>query len=241
MPTDRRVKLWRLVVEQAHGDPVTIDHVCAAMRVVAGVDGVSVTVTLPAGPRETVYASNRVATDLAELALTVGEGPSLSAAGGGPVLAADLTTSERRAEWPAFAAAADAMGVRAVFALPLQVGGVRLGVIDLHRGHAGPLSREQVESALLLADTACALLIDAADKTVPTQPGREPERARLQHPEVHQATGMIIAQLGVSAAVALVRLRAYAYAHDRRLRDVARDVVARRLRFDPDEPGDDSP
>jgi hypothetical protein len=35
-------------------------------------------------------------------------------------------------------------------------------------------------------------------------------------------------------AVALVRLRAYAYAHDRRLRDVAADVVARRLRFEPD-------
>ena len=42
---------------------------------------------------------------------------------------------------------------------------------------------------------------------------------------------MIIVQLGVTAAVALVRLRAYAYAHDRRLRDVAADVVARRLRF----------
>ena len=45
---------------------------------------------------------------------------------------------------------------------------------------------------------------------------------------------MIIVQLGVTAAVALIRLRAYAYAHDRRLRDVAGDVVARRLRFDPD-------
>ena len=56
--------------------------------------------------------------------------------------------------------------------------------------------------------------------------------AGLQHPEVHQATGMILVQLGVSAAVALVRLRAYAYAHDRPLRDVAADVVARRLRFD---------
>ena len=50
---------------------------------------------------------------------------------------------------------------------------------------------------------------------------------------------MITVQLGVTAAVALIRLRAYAYAHDRRLRDVAGDVVARRLRFDPDDAGDD--
>jgi GAF domain-containing protein len=241
MPIDRRVRLWRLVVEQAHGGPVTIQHVCAAMVAVTAVDGAAVTVTLPAGLRETVYASGRTAADLAELALTVGEGPSLVAAGGGPVLVADLASRESLAQWPAFAAAADAMGVRAIFALPLQVGGVRLGVIDLHRGRSGQLSREQVECALLLADTACALLIDSADESIPVPAGREPEQARLQHPEVHQATGMIIVQLGASAAVALVRLRAYAYAHDRRLRDVAREVVARRLRFDPDEPGDDSP
>ena len=48
---------------------------------------------------------------------------------------------------------------------------------------------------------------------------------------------MITVQLGVTVAVALVRLRAYAYAHDRRLRDVATDVVARRLRFAPDADG----
>jgi hypothetical protein len=49
---------------------------------------------------------------------------------------------------------------------------------------------------------------------------------------------MISVQLGLSAAVALIRLRAYAYANDRRLRDIARDVVARRLRFHPDDNGD---
>jgi hypothetical protein len=44
---------------------------------------------------------------------------------------------------------------------------------------------------------------------------------------------MVMIQLGVTAAVALVRLRGHAYAHDRRLYEVAADVVARRLRFDP--------
>ena len=45
---------------------------------------------------------------------------------------------------------------------------------------------------------------------------------------------MILVQLGISAEAAFARLRAYAYAHDRRLSDVARDVVGRRLRFEPD-------
>ena len=120
------------------------------------------------------------------------------------------------------------LGVRAAFALPLQVGGIHLGVLDLYRSAPGVLDRQQFADVLVLADTACALLLDAGNVA---GDGRRPEEARLQHPEVHQATGMMVAQIGVSAAIALVRLRAYAYAHDRRLRDVAADVVARRLRF----------
>jgi hypothetical protein len=42
---------------------------------------------------------------------------------------------------------------------------------------------------------------------------------------------MVAAQLDVSLAEALVRLRAHAFGHDRRLTDVAQDVVARKLRF----------
>ena len=58
--------------------------------------------------------------------------------------------------------------------------------------------------------------------------------------EVHQATGMVLAQLGISATDALARLRAYAFVEQRLLIDVARDVVARKLRFTPtsDDPGD---
>ena len=139
-----------------------------------------------------------------------------------------------------FAPAAAQAGVRAVFALPLQVGAIRLGVLDLYRAQPGDLDREQLADALVLADTACALLLDAAQRDRSRPDGHWPEQAGPQHPEVHQATGMIIVQLGVTAAVALIRLRAYAYAHDRRLRDVAGDVVARRLRFHPDTDADDA-
>jgi len=45
---------------------------------------------------------------------------------------------------------------------------------------------------------------------------------------------MVLAQLGVSAAEALARLRAYAFVEQRLLIDVARDVVARALVFTED-------
>jgi len=45
---------------------------------------------------------------------------------------------------------------------------------------------------------------------------------------------MVMVQLGSTLDVAMSRMRAYAYAKNRRLDDVARDVVARRLQFDRD-------
>lgn len=234
MTTERRTRLWGLVVDHANGDPVGVAHVGAAAMSAVGVDGAALTVTLAASPRETLYASDPIASELEELTLTVGEGPGIDALAGGPALAADLSSPECEARWPVFAPAAVDTGVRAVFALPLQVGGVRLGVMDLYRARAGPLDPHELADALLLADTACALLLDLAPSEQRAPGGREPESARPQNPEVHQATGMLIVQLGVSAAVALVRLRAYAYSNERHLRDVAEDVVARRLRFSPD-------
>jgi hypothetical protein len=225
-----RVRLWTLVVEQALGAPVTIGHVGAVTVTTAGVDAAGVTVTLAASPRESLYSSGQIAADMEDLTTTLGEGPGIDAVSGGPVLAADLSDAWCQLRWPLFGPAAVDVGVLAVFALPLRIGGIRLGVMDLYRVRPGALDGGQLADALLLADTVCALLLDIDIRAG----GRQPEGAGLQHPEVHQATGMVIAQLGVSAAVALIRLRAYAYSHDQRLRDVAADVVGRRLRFRPE-------
>lgn len=240
MNADRRMRLWSRVVAYAHGEPVAVEHVCAAAMSATGVDGAAVTVVLGAAPRETVYASDAIASDLAELALTLGEGPGVDAVDGGPALVSDLTAPECLVRWPVFAPVAASAGAGAVFALPLHGGAVRVGVMDLYRTRPGGLDGEQLADVLVLADTACALLLDAAQHDRPrAADGRRPEQIGLHHPEVHQATGMIIVQLGVTAEVALIRLRAHAYAHDRRLRDVAGDVVARRLRFDPDPVADE--
>ncbi|WP_426504324.1 GAF and ANTAR domain-containing protein [Dactylosporangium sp. McL0621] len=234
---DRRMRLWSLAAAFAGGESVTVEHVCVAAASATGTDGAAIAVALRATPRETICSSNRVASEAEELSLTLGEGPCVEALAGGLALVADISTTHCLARWPVFAPAVVAAGVRAIFALPLQVGAIRLGVLDLYRAEPGELDQEQLLDALMLADTACALLLDGTGHDAPRLPGRVVEPAGLQYPEVHQATGMISVQLGLSAALALVRLRAYAYVNDRRLRDVAGDVVARRLRFDPEDTG----
>ena len=229
--TDRRMRLWTLMARLADGAPVTVEHAGRAAMSSTGTDSVALVLWLAAVPRETMFASDARAAAVEEIALTVGEGPCIDACSGAIVLVPDLAAAEYQARWPAFAPAAWAAGVRAAFSLPLQIGGIRLGSMNLYRLHSGGLTRPQLSDALVLADVACTLLLDSAESA---KEGDDPRRLwdGPQHPEVHQATGMVAVQLGVSAAAAFARLRAHAFAHDRRLREVAQDVVGRRLRFD---------
>jgi hypothetical protein len=188
-----------------------------------------------------MWVSDPVCEQLAELELTLGEGPCHDiVAAAAPVLAGDLGDAESGRRWPAFTEAAGRLGACAVFAFPLTIGVIRTGAMGLYRSSAGPLTRAQLGGSLLLADTATVLLLDGAARAGgggaadgAGLEGQAPDLA-AHRAEVDQATGMLTLQLGVPAAEAFARLRAYAYAQDRRLADVAGDIVARRLRLHPD-------
>ena len=193
-----------------------------------------------------MWVTDDVSEQLAELELTLGEGPSLDASlSGGPVLASDLRAGEAAGRWPVFALPAVRAGAGAIFAFPLRIGAIRAGVLGLYRVRPGPLTAFQLGDALVLADTVTLLLLevqDGADGAGGTRagPGGWPVGLALHRAEIDQATGMLTEQLGTGMADALLRLRAYAYAHDRRLSDVAGDIVARRLRLSADpDPGAD--
>ena len=206
-------------------------------------DGAGVTVMASATVRDTVHVTDRVAGELEEWQLTFGQGPGVDAfTDGGPVLVMDLGTGDSVARWPVFTPAAVRSGALAVFALPLQVGAIRLGVLTLYRSRSGPLSGPELATALIFADTASMLLLNGAAGTQPdtAELAWQRDDPTAHQAQVHQATGMILVQLGISAEAAFARLRGYAYAHDRLLGDVARDVVERRLRLEPDPPTDDS-
>jgi hypothetical protein len=110
-----------------------------------------------------------------------------------------------------------------------------LGVLDVYREQPGALGEEPLACALALASLAKDSLIDGQDSA---DDGAAPvglERALESQYAVYQAQGMVMIQLDVPLSVAMARLRAHAYAQDRTLGAVARDVVARTLSFDADE------
>ena len=122
--------------------------------------------------------------------------------------------------------------MRAVFGFPLHVGAVRLGALNLYRDRPGPLTDEQHADALVMADVAAQAVLVLQANAPPGQLAAELEAGADFQYVVHQASGMVAVQLDVSVAEALMRLRAYAFGNGRPLTEVARDVVARTLRFD---------
>jgi len=148
-----------------------------------------------------------------------------------------MSTDRLTRRWPAYTPAAHDEGLCAVFAFPLQVGAARLGVFDAFRTRAGPLSGAELRQAFTFADLAVRILLDGQDHAIAGAAADGLDEAIERSAELFQAQGMVMVQLGVSLAEALVRIRAHTYAENRRITDVARDIVARRLRFAPDQHG----
>jgi hypothetical protein len=145
----------------------------------------------------------------------------------------------REVRWPLYGPAMLEMNIRGVFAMPVVVAGEYVGALDLFRSDPGHLSGEELAGAMLAGEMAALPMLDLMDSNLAaaaSDPSTDAwaELNALSRVEVSQATGMLVAQLGVEPAEALVRLRAHAYATGRGTSEVARDVLDRRLRFEAD-------
>jgi len=197
-----------------------------------GVSGVAVSVPRADRADDLVWRTDGASARLSDLESAAGQGPGIdAAASGGLVLVPDLAEVPVQ-RWPAFTPAALDLGIRAVFAAPLQIGAIRLGVLLAQRDTPGPLAGTALTGLLAFAGAATGPLLAAAARETGPQP--PPDQPSAYPPQVHQATGMISDQFGVTLAEALIRLRAYARSHQRAVPDVAADIVARRMRFGQD-------
>jgi hypothetical protein len=234
----RNPRVAEILSTIAHGNGEKVGlpaRLCAECLPALSVSGAGVALMTADGPSGVVLAAtDGRARQLEELQFALGEGPCVEASGGGrPVLEPDLMAAGP-ARWPRFGAAVLAAGVRAIFAFPLRVGAIRVGVLDLYRDTPGHLTILELADAAAFAEAATVVVLHLQD--------HDSADAALAGPidnlaEVHQATGMITIQLGVSLAEALLRLRAHAYASGRTVSAIAADVVNRRMFFDDSESG----
>jgi GAF domain-containing protein len=210
-------------------------RLCAAVAGALSATGAGISVLAEDGVRGISAASDAASDRLDELQFILGEGPCIDAlATRRPILVPDFDQAAMM-RWPGYAPAVQQGGARAVFAFPLQVGAARLGALDVFRIVPGRLSVTELALALVFAEVAVATLLDGQDGTPAGGAGGLDDEVE-HHAELFQAQGMVMVQLGVSLAEALIRIRAFTFAENRSLHDVATDIVERRLHFDRNQP-----
>jgi GAF domain/ANTAR domain len=213
------------------------DRLCEACVVLFGFDAAAISLVFDGTNAGTLGASGASARMYDELQFTLGEGPCLdSVAQRAPVVVVDLADPDE-VRWPAYGPAMLAHQIRGVYAMPVVVAGEYIGALDLYRVRPEMLGAEQLAGALMAAELAQMPLLDLIGQDLQAaiaDPDSDSwaELNTLSRAEVSQATGMLMAQLEVEPAEALVRLRAHAYATGRSATDVARDILDRRLRLE---------
>jgi hypothetical protein len=224
----------------SEADEKAADRLCVACVELLAVDGASISLWHGGEAWGTFGASGTLSRQLDELQFTFGEGPCLDAvAESRPVLISDLRHPEA-GRWAALTGAVLDMGIHGVFAMPVAVNGSNVGALDLFRRAPGALDDDQLRGGLIAAEIAGSQVRDLMQRSKARLADADgpagDELAQLGRVEVYQATGMIMGQLDLTAAEALVRLRGYAFAHDMTASEVAWSIVERRLRLDDDDP-----
>jgi transcriptional regulator with GAF, ATPase, and Fis domain len=223
----------------AGGATPGVDLLCASFVTEFGVSGASISVVSYLGRQSTICSSDATAARVEALQFELGEGPHWDALESrAPVLCSDLDAADE-SRWPLFIDAARGLGIHAIFAFPMLMGAALVGVVDLYSTAARTADRDFVARASHAASRAAHASVQRALHSATHHASAESPMAPALRREVHQATGMILSQLEVSATAAFARLQGHAFVTGRPMEEIAREVVLGSLVFS--NLGDDSP
>lgn len=210
---------------------ITLRELCDECSTALGVSGASITLTTR-HDGDGASASTEAFQGISEAQFTLGEGPEIDALRARDLVVAPNVESLTK-RWPLFVVSAREYGVSSVMATPLTIGSINFGVLTLYERRPDFFNDANVSVGLAVAKTATWFLLaqhEALDgQALPLFPTDTlPYRA-----VVHQASGMVAAQLNCDLAEALVRLRARAYAEQRSITEIAQAIVRREIRLQP--------
>jgi hypothetical protein len=232
MVGERHARLVARIAEVEAATPLP-ERICRAAVDVLQVSGGALILMSGEETGAVVAASDDVVQSVEDLQFVLGEGPCLRAYQTGAPVLVPFVAHDAGWRWPMFDRQAAGAGAAAVFAFPLQIGAVNLGVLYLYRDREGMLSREQMADAFAFVDIASWVLLEIQAGAPAGELDVRLEKPWGHRAVVHQATGFVSAQLGIPLIEALVRLRASAFSRERSIYDVAADIVARRLVLEP--------
>lgn len=207
-------------------------NLCSRFVAALPIAGAAIAIFGGLAPETSICASDQMAARLDEIQFDLGEGPRWETARSRLPVGEPHVQLSAHDRWPIFGDALRQTGVAALFVYPLSVAAVDVGVVELYSLTPGSLSdRDDAIARALASETAWTLLDNLLSTQDASRKGEQRDDAPLSRREIHQATGMVLVQINSDATEALLVMRAHAFSHDRSLRDVASDVVDRRLVF----------
>jgi len=205
-----------------NGDDIT-DTLCCDVADLLGVDDVTLALIGDSNRRLTLCASSANALSLDNWQFTLDEGPCLEAAAGGQTVSGPTSPSEET-PWPLLAARAFELGYHTIAGTPMAVSGRVFGVMNLLMS-AGDFGDHTLDDAERVASYLAGPIVGQLAEQAPGLIDLS------HHASVHQATGIIAAQMGIGVDDALAVLRAHAWTEGRLLVHIADEVVSHQLTF----------
>lgn len=233
MPRERLMAILEMLArdERRNEPPSSLCSTAAEFMTLSG-SGISLA---SHGPHLTTFcASNRVARNLLDLEVMLGEGPGIEARRSDLVLDETELQASGFGRWALYAPEAVAIGVRAVWAYPLNIGALRIGALVLYRDRPGRMSDLQESDAYLLASVVGRAILAERAGVSRRELADELGLELSFDFSVHQAAGMVAVQGGTGLGDAFVALRAHAFGSGVSMTTLARSVVRRETIFDPD-------
>ena len=201
-----------------------LGSVCRAAVEVLGTNGAGLTLVTKTH-RGPICSHGEFASFGEDLQLSLGEGPCGDAFETRELVEVTDLSSSGGERWPMFSQAMTEAGVTSLASFPLRIGGARFGALTLYRSSFGELSFEQVADGYVVAQIASHLIIAGQAQVGEDSVIPEIEAGFVRMEPIHQATGMVMAQLGIGPEDALARLRGAAFGSDRTLLDMAIHIV----------------
>jgi len=165
------------------------------------------------------------------LELQLEEGPCFDAyAQAAPVSSDSYAETARR--WPRFAPKVREHGFEAVSAVPMRLRDTVIGALNLFSTRERALAGEDVAVAQALADIATIGILQERSIRDSRVLSTQLQGALDSRIVIEQAKGIVAEHRQVAIDDAFVALRAYARTRNRRLTDVAREIIAGTLRVE---------
>jgi hypothetical protein len=238
-PFGALTRLARAIAAESVESPLSL-RMCQACVGILGMDGGSLTLAYAEVQRVTLCSTDEWSAQLEDLQEVIGEGPGYDAYQERTIQTL-LVNGADDIRWPLVSnGIKQGLGRCAIYAIPIKPGPQTMGVATFYQREPCPMLIDADAAQVLIDAVGVALVKDPDVLDDDSYAKAESWNSRAR---VHQATGMVMAQLAVASEDAIALIRAHAYAQQRSLAAISDEIIARRLDFrtsDPD-PGDGLP